>query len=77
MRKLYLPTLILTASMLFSSCEEDNCVSCISENAEGIIMAHEVECHADDGYPKGYRDGFKEREEAKGYTVTCSLFDAE
>lgn len=57
------------------SCDENEyCVSCISEDTDGVTMDHEVKCNENANYIDGFEDGFRRREEEKGHVVNCAFY---
>lgn len=65
---------LLFISMLFASCQKENCVTCIAESSSGIIQRNETICSSRSGYTDGYEAGFKEYAIDSGFTYSCSYF---
>lgn len=71
-----LSSYFVCAAILFSilACDKDDCVSCIAENPNGTMVAHEVECEFTEDNAEQFQEDFTEQQEQLGNTVTCSQF---
>lgn len=58
MKKLYS---LLLITMLITSCEDKQCVTCIAESNKGKIIETRSACDESPKYLDGFTDGFKEK----------------
>lgn len=62
-----------------SSCNKDECVSCIAQSPDQQIIEHRVICDKHDSAREGFEDGMRARYAAAGDSVSvlCSQFEPE
>ncbi|MCD0455707.1 hypothetical protein LPB85_09700 [Chryseobacterium sp. LC2016-27] len=55
---------ILLIAMVFSSCKQEDCITCIAESQSGKIIETRLACDSDSEYLRGFINGFKDKHRA-------------
>lgn len=51
---------------LLTACRKEECISCIAETPQGILLEQEIGCSDDKGYADGFEEGFRKRSTGQG-----------
>lgn len=66
----------LVTMLLLSSCRKEECISCIAETPQGILLDQEIGCSEEKGYADGFEEGFRQRfiDEGVAANVNCERY---
>lgn len=64
---------ILLIVIVFSSCKQEDCITCIAESQSGKIIETRLACDSDSEYLRGFINGFKDKHSTNdSTTVHCA-----
>lgn len=64
---------ILLIATVFSSCKQEDCITCMAESQSGKIIETRLVCDSDSEYLRGFINGFKDKHRTNdSTTVHCA-----